>query len=317
MRYLIVLALDAMFGDPRKLLHPVQMIGYMVEKIEWFLRNHFEKKSMKFKGFILVLVVGSISYVIPLLMMKIDGVNTYIWYYFAWTGIGLKSLYQHAENVYSSLSVSTENAREKLGMIVSRETDALDREAIIRGTVETVAENASDGIIGPLFYLAIGGVPLMMLYKAVNTMDAMVGYKSEKYIDFGYFAAKTDDFLNLIPARITAVLLIISSFVLKLDYKNAYRTVIRDARKHASPNAGYPEAAVAGALNIALCGPSVYHGKIYDKLWLGDSIKEIQLEDIKAVEKMVIISSVTAVVTIIVIKVVLLCMVGIYIQMIT
>lgn len=316
MRYLIVLALDAIFGDPRKLLHPVQMIGYMVEKIEYFLRNHFKKASLKSKGFILVLLIGSISYILPSLMMKIDGVNTYIWYYFAWTGIGVKSLYQHAESVYSSLSVSTENAREKLGMIVSRETDALDRESIIRGTIETVAENASDGIIGPLFYLAIGGVPLMMLYKAVNTMDAMVGYKSDKYIDFGYFAAKTDDFLNLIPSRITAMLIIISSFVLKFDYKNAYKTVIRDAKKHASPNAGYPEAAVAGALNIALCGPSVYHGKIYDKLWLGDSINEIKLEDIKATEKMMIISSIMFVVLLIMIKVVFLCMVGIYIQMI-
>jgi|LGOV01.1.fsa_nt_gb adenosylcobinamide-phosphate synthase len=296
MRYLIVLALDAMFGDPRKLLHPVQMIGYMIEKIEYFLRNHFKKTSLKSKGFILVLLVGSISYIIPFLMMEIDEINIYLWYYFAWTGIGVKSLYQHAENVYSSLSVSTENAREKLGMIVSRETDALDRESIIRGTIETVAENASDGIIGPLFYLAIGGVPLMMLYKAVNTMDAMVGYKSEKYIDFGYFAAKTDDFLNLIPSRITAMLIIISAAILQFDYKNAYKTVIRDAKKHASPNAGYPEAAVAGALNIALCGPSVYHGKIYDKLWLGDSINEIKLEDIKAAEKMVIISSIIAVI---------------------
>ncbi|MEA3424522.1 MAG: adenosylcobinamide-phosphate synthase CbiB [Bacillota bacterium] len=305
MRYLIVLALDAMLGDPRKLLHPVQMIGYMVEKIECFLRNHFEKTSLKFKGFVLVLAVGSISYMIPLFMMKIDGINIYLWYYFAWTGIGVKSLYQHAESVYSSLSVSTENAREKLGMIVSRETDALDREAIIRGTIETVAENASDGIIGPLFYLAIGGVPLMMLYKAVNTMDAMVGYKSEKYIDFGCFAAKTDDLLNLIPARITAILIIVSAAFLQFDYKNAYKTVIRDAKKHASPNAGYPEAAVAGALNIALCGPSVYHGKIYDKLWLGDSSNEIKLEDIKATEKMMLILSIIAVVSMIVIEVVL------------
>lgn len=292
----MVLVLDAIFGDPRKLLHPVQMIGYMVEKTEHFLRDNFKRIPLKFKGVILVLSVGSIFYIIPFLMMKIEGVNTYIWYYFTWTGIGVKSLYQHAENVYSSLSVSTENAREKLGMIVSRETDALDRESIIRGTIETVAENASDGIIGPLFYLAIGGVPLMMLYKAVNTMDAMVGYKNDKYIDFGYFAAKTDDFLNLIPARITAMLIIISAAVLQLDYKNAFKTVIRDAKKHASPNAGYPEAAVAGALNISLGGPSVYHGNLYDKLWLGDAIKEIKLEDIKATEKMVIISSVIAVI---------------------
>ncbi|MCD5410282.1 MAG: adenosylcobinamide-phosphate synthase CbiB [Clostridiales bacterium] len=295
MKYLIVLVLDLVFGDPNWLMHPVQVIGMLVNRLELFFRKNATKISLKIKGLILVLIVSGLSYLIPYLILNIPYINAFAWYYFAWTGISVHSLYKHSNRVLKGLSNNLESGQRALSMIVSRETNSLSETEVIKATVETVAENTSDGIIAPLFYLFIGGVPLMMMYKAVNTMDAMIGYKSDKYIDFGYFAAKLDDLMNLIPARITAALLVVSAFVLKLDDMRAIDAIIKDAKKHASPNAGYPESAVAGALNIQLGGPSYYHGKLYDKASLGEPMREIEIVDIKKAQKMMIIAALFAV----------------------
>jgi len=295
MRYLIVLVLDIVFGDPNWLMHPVQVIGSLVNRLELFLRKNATKISLKVKGLSLVLIVSGLSYLVPYLILNIPYINAFAWYYFAWTGISVNSLYKHSNHVLKGLSNNLESGQRALSMIVSRETNSLRETEVIKATVETVAENTSDGIIAPLFYLFIGGVPLMMMYKAVNTMDAMIGYKSDKYIDFGYFAAKLDDLMNLIPARITAALLVVSAFVLKLDDMRAIDAIIKDAKKHASPNAGYPESAVAGALNIQLGGPSYYHGKLYDKASLGEPMREIEIVDIKKAQKMMIIAALFAV----------------------
>ncbi|MGV8146951.1 MAG: adenosylcobinamide-phosphate synthase CbiB [Alkaliphilus sp.] len=295
MKYLIVLGLDIIFGDPNWLMHPVQVMGMLVNRLESLLRKYLLGISLKAKGLILVLIVAGFSYIIPYLILNILYINVFAWFYFAWTGISLNSLYKHSNKVLQGLNINLETGQRALSMIVSRETSTLSETAVIKATVETIAENTSDGIVAPLFYLFIGGVPLMMLYKAVNTMDAMIGYKSEEYIDFGYFAAKLDDLMNLIPARITAILLVISAFVLRLDDMSAIDTVFKDAKKHASPNAGYPECAVAGALNIQLGGANYYHGKLYDKASLGESKREIERGDIKKTQKMMIIATLFAI----------------------
>ncbi|MBN4074622.1 MAG: cobalamin biosynthesis protein CobD [Alkaliphilus sp.] len=295
MNYLLVLILDVIFGDPNWLLHPVQAVGMLVNRLESFFRKRLIFISLKLRGLILVIIVVGAAYIVPYLVLNIPYINAFAWYYFAWTGISLNSLYKHSNRVLNELNNDLKAGQRALGMIVSRETNSLSETSVIKATVETVAENTSDGIIAPLFYLFIGGVPLMMIYKAVNTMDAMIGYKSDKYIDFGYFAAKLDDLMNLIPARITALLLIISSFFLGLDFKAALKTVFKDAKKHASPNAGYPESAVAGALNVQLGGDSYYHGKLYDKASLGVATREIEVEDIKKTQKMMIMTTLFAV----------------------
>lgn len=163
-----------------------------------------------------------------------------------------------------------DEARKRLAMIVGRDTQNLSKEDIYRAVTETVSENTSDGIIAPLFYLAMGGPALAMAYKAINTLDSMVGYKSERYKNIGWFSAKMDDVFNFIPARLTALLMVISSFILRLDWKNSVRIVCRDARNHTSPNAGYPEAAVAGALNCQLGGDNYYFGELIKKPLIGD-----------------------------------------------
>ncbi len=295
MNYLLVLILDVIFGDPNWLLHPVQVVGMLVNRLESFFRKRVVFISLKLRGLILVIIVVGVAYIVPYLVLNIPYINVVAWNYFAWTGISLNSLYKHSNRVLNGLNNDLKSGQRALGMIVSRETNSLSETSVIKATVETVAENTSDGIIAPLFYLFIGGVPLMMIYKAVNTMDAMIGYKSDKYIEFGYFAAKLDDLMNLIPSRITALLLIISSFFLGLDFKAALKTVFKDAKKHASPNAGYPECAVAGALNIQLGGASYYHGKLYDKASLGVATREIEAEDIKKTQKMMIVATLFAV----------------------
>lgn len=181
-----------------------------------------------------------------------------------------RSLASAAEEIYTFLiHHHLGAAREKVGWIVGRDTDQLDEGEIVRATVETVAENTTDGIISPLFFYAIGGLPLAVLYRAVNTMDSMLGYKNEKYLYFGRPAARLDDICNFIPARITGLLFIIAAFFLRLDYGNAWRMMRRDAAKHPSPNGGYAEASVAGALDIRLGGYNSYFGKMTFRAYMG------------------------------------------------
>lgn len=171
-------------------------------------------------------------------------------------------------------------ARTSLGMIVGRDTAHLDEPEVVRGTVETVAENIVDAIVSPLFYALIGGAPLAMAYRAVNTLDSMVGYKNDKYLHLGWASARLDDVVNWIPARLTAILLIVGAWVMKLDAKGAARMVTRDARLHPSPNSGFPESAVAGALGIRLGGHNVYHGVASFRAYMGEATRPMEAEDI-------------------------------------
>lgn len=184
--------------------------------------------------------------------------------------------------VYEQLKAGNlEGARYAVSMIVGRDTKSLDEEGVTKAAVETIAENTSDGIIAPLFYMALGGAPLMFLYKAINTMDSMVGYKNDKYLNFGRLPAKLDDAANFVPARISAWLMVAASFFLKMDSRNATRIYRRDRRNHASPNSAQTEAVMAGALGVQLAGDAYYFGKLYQKPTIGDRIRKIQYEDIR------------------------------------
>ena len=173
-----------------------------------------------------------------------------------------------------------EGARKQLSYIVGRDTENLDKESILKAVVETVAENMSDGVIAPLFYAGIGGTPLAFLYKAVNTMDSMFGYKNDKYYDFGYFPAKLDDVFNYIPARLTGYFTVVIAFVLGLDYKNSFKIYNRDKNNHSSPNSAHPEAAVAGALGVRLGGANYYFGKLVEKPTIGDNLEKVDLNKV-------------------------------------
>jgi len=196
--------------------------------------------------------------------------------------LATKSLYNESKVVLNALNRGDiEEARKSLSMIVGRDTDSLDEKEICRAVIETVSENLSDGIIAPMFYLAIGGVPLAMAYKAINTLDSMVGYNNERYADIGWFSAKMDDIWNWIPARLTGFIIILAAFILRLNWMDSWRVMRRDGRNHSSPNSGIPEAAAAGAMNIQLGGKIQYFGKITNKPTIGDRIKETGRDDVK------------------------------------
>ena len=171
-------------------------------------------------------------------------------------------------------------ARERVGWIVGRDTQNLNEAEVTRAAVETVSENTVDGVISPLFYFAIGGLPLAIFYRAANTMDSMIAYKNEKYFFFGQIAARLDDILNYVPARITAILFICAAFILRLDYKNAFAMMKRDAKKHPSPNGGYAEATVAGALNVRLGGTNYYFGEPHFRAYMGEPNESLEAEHI-------------------------------------
>ena len=184
-----------------------------------------------------------------------------------------------------------DGARNELSCLVGRDTSSLDEKGITRALLETVAENTSDGVIAPLFYLAIGGPPLAMAYKAINTLDSMVGYKNEKYLYFGRASARLDDIANYIPARITAILLAVAAFILRKDWRRAWRITLRDSGNHPSPNSGYPEAAVAGALGRRLGGLSYYGGMPSNKPFIGDDAGEFQVRDVREAGRLMLMTS--------------------------
>ena len=202
-----------------------------------------------------------------------------------------------ARKVWHTLQHSSiEQARKQLSMIVGRDTTQLSKSQISKATVETVAENASDGVIAPLFYLFLGGPALAMAYKAINTLDSMVGYQNEKYRSIGYVSAKMDDVANYIPARLTWVFMVVASFFLRLSWKNAWRIGWRDRKQHKSPNCAFPEGAVAGALGLQLGGTHVYFGEVVEKPHIGDKIREITADDIMVSNKILYMTSFVALV---------------------
>ena len=282
---ILAVLLDFLIGDPYSFPHPVKLMGNMISLEDKLVRKLFKSRmGLKIGGFIIVIFNIFISFSIPFALLKwlkqydiaYHIINTYLIY----TCIAARCLHKEAMNVYHAFSNGIEDAREKLSYIVGRDTKQLNEEEIVSADIETVAENTSDGVIAPLFFIMLLGAPGGVMYKMVNTMDSMLGYKNDKYIDLGFFPAINDDVFNYIPARLTGLLMCISS-IFKYDVKNGFKIMIRDRKNHKSPNSAYPEGAVAGLLNIQLGGSSYYFGKLVEKPTIGDKNRYIEREDIK------------------------------------
>ncbi len=280
---------DWLLGDPEWLPHPVRLIGSSITAAEKILRKLPKKKIVEFiSGALLSLVVVSLtligSYAFLNLVMNVHTfTGKALLVYLAVTTMATRNLIDEALTVYRRLvDDDLEQARIRLGRIVGRDTHKLDRSEIVRATIETLAESASDGIVAPMFYLALGGVPAALAYKAVNTLDSMIGHKDERYEDFGKFAARLDDVANFIPARLTAALIVVACSFCRLNVVGAVRIWFRDAAKHASPNAGRPEAAMAGALGIRLGGVNYYDGEPHYGAYFGDENRELSVEALKS-----------------------------------
>ena len=278
----IAYVLDLIFGDPQNVVHPVQVIGKIISAGEKVL---LRKKYKFLAGAVLNIFTVSITYTLMYLISKSVKISVFfmiIEIYLMYTIFSINSLAREGNRVYRILKEGDiEKARKDLSYLVSRDTETMDEKMIIRSTMETISENTVDGIGAPMFYMFLGGMPLAMAYKAINTLDSMVGYKNEKYMDFGKFSAKVDDAANFIPARITGLLIVLASMILGYDYKNSLKIFIRDRKNHSSPNSAHSEASVAGALGVQFGGKVSYFGKEIDKPTIGDKTKEFELEDIR------------------------------------
>ena len=292
--------LDLIFGDPHWLPHPICLIGNMIGFLDKKLRALFSGPSSNLivGGTMLVVIVTTVSYTVPYIILTVAGklhpllawvLETIMCYQIFAT----KCLKDESMNVYYPLMENDiPEARIKLSWIVGRDTQELDAEEITKGAVETVAENTADGIIAPMFYMFLGGAPLAFLYKSINTMDSMVGYKNDVYLYFGRCAAKMDDLANLIPARITGLFMILSTVFCGYDTAGAWKIFWRDRYNHLSPNSAMTESVAAGALNIRLGGDHYYFGKMVHKKTIGDDIRPVEPEDIKRVNRMLYVTAV-------------------------
>jgi len=278
----IAYVLDLIFGDPQNVVHPVQVIGKIISAGEKVL---LRKKYKFLAGAVLNIFTVSMTYTSMYLISKSVKISVFfilIEIYLMYTIFSINSLAREGNRVYRILKEGDiEKARKDLSYLVSRDTETMDEKMIIRSTMETISENTVDGIVAPMFYMFLGEMPLAMAYKAINTLDSMVGYKNEKYMDFGKFSAKVDDAANFIPARITGILIVLASMILGYDYKNSLKIFIRDRKNHSSPNSAHSEASVAGALGVQFGGKVSYFGKEIDKPTIGDKTKEFELEDIR------------------------------------
>jgi len=264
---------DLIFGDPAGYPHPVRLIGKPVLFLEKRLLSPVDSPARQrlLGGFLALLIVSGSGLVTWAMVRVANWVHPILSFvavvFFSYTTLATRNLYDEVSKVTKSLERrEISNARKQVGFLVGRDTEHLDEKGNCRALIETVSENASDGIIAPLFYLTLGGPPMAMAYKALNTLDSMVGYKNERYQYFGWASAKADDWANFIPARITALLFGLASFFLRKNWRMAWQVVWRDGRKNVSPNSGYPEAAVAGALGIQLGGVNFYSGNVRKSL---------------------------------------------------
>lgn len=280
--------LDLLIGDPHGFPHPVVLIGKLIDVTEKGMRKIFPKtvRGENFAGAAIWLIVVIVSTALPALLLWLAyGVSR-------WLGLALetimcaqilatKSLRQESMKVYQALQTGDlEKARHTVSMIVGRDTQRLDEAGVARAAVETVAENTSDGIIAPMLFLAIGGAPLGFFYKAVNTMDSMLGYVEMPYKNVGLVPAKMDDLFNFLPARISALLMLAAGALLGMDGKNGWKIFKRDRYNHASPNSAQTESVCAGLLGLRLAGDAWYHSVLHKKKYIGDPLREIEPEDI-------------------------------------
>lgn len=289
--------LDLWLGDPPHWPHPVRWMGAAISGIQRLLRRccRSERALYAGGGALWLAVVGG-TWLLTGQLLRLLAFNHWLyWLAEAWltyTLLATRCLRDAAMAVYQALRAGTlEESRRQLSYIVGRDTGQLSRPQIIRAVVETVAENSVDGVIAPLFWLFIGGVPLAMAYKAVNTLDSMVGYRTPKYRAIGYVSAKMDDAANWLPARLGWVMLSLSAVLLQLDWRSAWRIGWRDRYRHKSPNCAWSEATVAGALGIRLGGPNNYFNQRVDKPWIGDARRDIVLDDISAAIRLMYLAS--------------------------
>lgn len=299
--------LDLLIGDPHFIPHPVRLIGSLISFLDKRLNcdtgyNISEKKLnlIKYKrGMLLAFTVIFATFAISvIIIVAAYSINLYAGVIaeavMTWQILATKCLRVESMRVYDALRTDGVDAgRRAVSMIVGRDTSVLDAAGVTRAAVETIAENTSDGVIAPMLYTAIGGPVLGFVYKAVNTMDSMLGYKNDKYMYFGRFAARLDDVVNFIPARISAYLMIAAAFIggRQFDGKNAYRIFKRDRFNHASPNSAQTESVCAGALRVQLAGDAVYFGKLVKKKYIGDGLREIEYEDIKRANRLMYITA--------------------------
>ena len=286
--------LDLLFGDPVWLYHPVRIIGKLITFFEKILRAVFPntKAGERTAGVFLVICVTGISTAVPLLLLRL------LYGLHVWAGFALETFWCYQLLATKALKVESmrvqtavqsgdlEKSRRAVSMIVGRDTQNLDFEGVTKAAVETVAENASDGVVAPLLFLMIGGAAGGFFYKSINTMDSMVGYKNDRYRYFGTFAARLDDVVNFIPARLAGWLMIFAAGLCGMDRKNALKIYRRDRKKHASPNSAHTEAVMAGALDIQLAGDAWYFGKLHKKPTLGDPLRPVEAEDIRRANRL-------------------------------
>lgn len=291
--------LDRLFGDPKWMYHLVIFIGKTISFLEKNIRKILPKTPTAelIGGGVLVLFTLVVSGGVPWIILYATGLihPALQWAadaFMCYQLLAVKCLRDESMKVYDALKTGTiEDGRHAVSMIVGRDTQALDEKGVVKAAVETVAENFSDGVLAPMLYMLIGGPVLMFVYKGINTMDSMVGYKNDRFLYFGRCAAKLDDAANFIPSRIAGIMLILAAYIGPFSGKEARRIFLRDRRKHASPNSAQTESAAAGALQIQLAGNAYYFGKLHEKQFIGDSIREIEVDDIKRMNNLMYIAS--------------------------
>lgn len=292
--------LDLLFGDPHWLPHPICLIGNLIGFLEKNLRRLLApgKTALLIGGALMVVIVLVITFAVPYAVLALaESVSSWLRFtletVMCYQIFATKCLRDESMKVYTALhSGDLADARVKLSWIVGRDTQNLDAAEVTKGAVETVAENTADGIIAPMLYMFIGGAPLAFLYKGINTMDSMVGYKNDKFIYFGRCAAKLDDLANLIPARITGLVMIVASYFLNLNARGAWKIFWRDRYNHLSPNSAMTESVTAGALDIQLGGDHFYFGKLVHKDTIGDDIRPVRPDDIIAANNLLYMTAV-------------------------
>ena len=295
---LLGFCIDLLLGDPRWLYHPVQAIGALISHLEPPLRRAFPRR-LRLAGAVLVIAVVAITGIVTggvlFLLHRLHPVAGFVGETIVcWLILATKSLRTESMKVVKALETGTlDDGRKAVSMIVGRDTEHLSEEEVLKAAVETVAENASDGILAPLLFAAVLGPVGGMCYKAVNTMDSMVGYKNDRYLDFGRAAAKVDDVLNFLPARISGFLMCLAAYC-GFDGKNAFRIFFRDRKNHASPNSAHTEAACAGALGLQLGGTHDYFGKPVVKPTIGDDLRPVRRGDVAAANRLALLTAILA-----------------------
>lgn len=306
--------IDLFLGDPHSIPHPVVLIGKLISALEKILRRVFPKtkRGENIAGGVLWLIVVAVSTALPIILL---GLCHWIspWLRLAaesimcWQVLATKSLRDESMKVYHALKTGDiEKSRYAVSMIVGRDTQRLDDAGVTRAAVETVAENTSDGVVAPLLFLAIGGAPLGFFYKAVNTMDSMLGYVEPPYKNIGLVSAKMDDLMNYIPARLSALLMLAAGALIKLDVKQGWRIFKRDRYNHASPNSAQTESVCAGLMGLRLAGDAWYHGVLHEKPYIGDEKRPICHEDIPLAGQLLYVTAFLSLILFAVVKVLIL-----------